>query len=70
MWILDTFIGRYFVNSKPVSVGRDRLIEMAIGKDKNTTGLFYMDDKPHDEAPEVFENQQKIWDLCVKYSGL
>ena len=57
MWILDIIIGRYFVNSKPVSVGRDRLIEMAIGEDKNTTGQFYMEDKPQDEQSEVLDEE-------------
>ena len=72
MWMMDTFIGRFFANSKPLSVGRDCVLDMALGEDKNTSGLFYMDNKPHDEAAEVYDgnNQKRIWSLCVKYSGL
>lgn len=35
-------------------------------------GTFFKDGKPHQEPEEVVNatNQEKIWDLCVKYTGL
>lgn len=69
---MDTFIGRAIAESKPVSEGRRRIIRMAVGEDTATTGLFYIDDTPAPEAAEVLsgENKEKIWPLCVRYSGL
>ncbi|XP_067931966.1 retinol dehydrogenase 12-like [Watersipora subatra] len=70
--LLDSFVGRLFVNTKPVSEGQKRLIKMALDKETQTNGVFYYDDKPGSEAPEVLDqdNIDKIWDLCVKYSAL
>ncbi|XP_067932213.1 retinol dehydrogenase 12-like [Watersipora subatra] len=70
--VLDSFVGRLLVNTKPVSEGQKRLIKMALEKERQTNGIFYCDDKPRQEAPEVLDqgNIDKIWDLCVKYSAL
>lgn len=72
MKLLDSFIGRRLANSKPVSEGEKRLIRMAVGDDTKTTGTFYSNDVPAEEAEEVLDaaNQEKIWGLCVKYSAL
>jgi len=73
MYILDTFVGRALVGTKPVTEGRDRLINMSLGEEPGKhSGKFYVGGKLGDEAAEVLmkENQDKIWDLCVKYSGL
>lgn len=73
MGILDSFIGRYLIGTQPQSEGRRRLIKMAVDDEtKATNGSFYVDDKLATEAPEVLDqaNKDKIWDLCVKFSGL
>ena len=72
MKILDSFIGRALVKTQPVSEGRRRLIRLALDDDTKTTGLFYSDDAVTEEAKEVQDkvNKEKIWDLCVQYSGL
>ena len=72
MMLADTFIGRWWFNAEPLSQGPKRLISMALGDDRQTSGVFYLYDKPTPEADEVLdkENKEKIWDLCVKYSGL
>ena len=72
IWLLDTFVGRFFMNTQPVSKGRERLIRMAVGEDITTTGRFYYSDNPVEEAEEVLDdrNMEKIWNLCVEFSGL
>lgn len=71
--LLDTCFGRCCINTKPVSHGSDRVMELVcddvIGK---STGIFYVYGKIRTEAPEVLDktNQEKIWALCEKYSGI
>ncbi|KAF6024913.1 hypothetical protein EB796_016750 [Bugula neritina] len=72
MYVLDSFIGRLFVKSSPVSEGRRRIVSMCVDEETKTCGLFYHRSKPTPEAAEVLhsEHKEKIWSLCVKYSGL
>jgi len=70
---LDTVVGRALVGTKPPTEGRDRLINMSLGEEPGKhSGKFYIDGKLANEAPEVLqkENQDKIWDVCVRYSTL
>ena len=71
-YIMDSFIGRWMMNTRSVETGRDSLLKLALDPELcNTTGVFFVDNKPSDETPEVEEeeNKAKIWQLCVKYSG-
>ena len=72
MKVLDSFIGRALFSSQPISEGRRRLISLALDDDTKTTGLFYCRGTVTEEAKEVQDkvNKEKIWDLCVQYSGL
>lgn len=73
MWVMDSFVGRALIGTKPQSEGRDRIINVSLGEESGThSGKFYCHGKLAEEAAEVLlkENQDRIWDLCVKYSGL
>lgn len=73
MSLLDSFIGRKMIGSKPVSEGRHRLIKAAVGEDAaKSAGKFFADDQVREEAQEVLaeQNKEKIWAICVKYTGL
>lgn len=70
---MDTCFGRCCCNTKPVSHGGDRVLELVFGDAAGqSSGIFYVYGKVEHEAPEVLDqnNQKKIWDQCVKFSGL
>lgn len=70
---MDSFIGRRLIGTKPVNVGRDRVLEVALDdKFAKSNGKFYKEGKVQEEPAAVLNtnNQKQIWDLCVKYSGM